>query len=193
MKPKPQEDGPRDFFVTARPLSLLALLLISFAAISCGKVGAPVAPARFTIRASELAAIQRGAVVVLSWPVPPLAKDDSSRSYIARADVYRLLERRDEDPILDAEDYEERAQVIGFLNRATIEAQASSSGRLEFRDSVNLSQPARLANVRLRYAVRYINKGDRPRSFQTRSRWSPLQALLNRRRTLRRARRRRIW
>lgn len=155
----------RSQHLSVRVAPLLAISFISITAISCGKVGAPVAPARFTIRASELAAIQRGSIVVLSWPVPPLAKDDSSRSYIARADIYRLLERRDEEPVLDAEDYEESAQVIGYLDRATIEAQASSSGRLEYRDAVDLSQPSRLANVRLRYAVRYVNKRDQAAQF----------------------------
>lgn len=150
---------------SVRVASLPAILLILMTAASCGKVGAPVAPARFTLRASELAAIQRGDVVVLSWPVPPLAKDESNRSYVARADVYRLLERRDEEPVLDAEDYEERAQVIGFLDRATIEAQAGTFGRLEFRDSVDLGDPARLAGVRLRYAVRYVNKREQAAQF----------------------------
>jgi hypothetical protein len=36
---------------------------------------------------------------------------------------------------------------------------------LEFRDAVDLSQPARLANVRLRYAVRYVNKRDQAAQF----------------------------
>ena len=140
---------------------ICAVLILS----ACGKVGAPVPPARITARTSDLSAIQRGGKIVLSWPAPPLGAQESSRSYIARADVYRLDEQRDQEPVLDPDDYEDLAQVIGYLDRATIEAQIKQLGHLEFDDAVNLSDAKALANRRLRYAVRYLNKRDQPSTF----------------------------
>jgi len=97
---------------------------------SCGKIGPPVPPTRFTERTSELAAQQRGAAVVLTWPAPSLSQKESSRSYIARADIYRLTEQADEDPVLDMDDYLQSAKVVGFLDRASLEAQIKSLGRV---------------------------------------------------------------
>lgn len=142
-------------------LLICAALVLS----ACGKVGAPVPPARITVRTSDLSAIQRGGKVVLSWPAPPLGSNEDNRSYIARADVYRLDEQRDQDPVLDPDDYEELSQIIGYLDRATIEAQVKQLGHLEFNDAVNLGDPRALANKRLRYAVRYLNKRDQASTF----------------------------
>lgn len=122
-------------------------------------------PSRLTERTSELTAIQRGTSILLSWPSPSLVQDESSRFYVSRVDIYRLTERRDQDPVLDPDDYEETAQVIGFLERTTIEAQAKTLGHLQFNDSVDLSNSKDLASTRLRYAVRYVNKRDQAAAF----------------------------
>ena len=106
----------------------------------------------------QLTAIQRGATVVLSWPAPTLVQDESSRFYIARVDIHRLTERRDQEPVLDPDDYEDSAPVIGFMDRAAIELQLKSIGHLEFSNTLNLANSRELANTRLRYAVRYVNK-----------------------------------
>jgi hypothetical protein len=142
---------------------LIALVLVG--GISCGKIGAPIPPARFTERTAELTAIQRGAAVVLSWPAPSLAQKESSRSYIARADIYRLIERIDEEPVLDVDDYQQSAKTVGFLDRATIQSQINLLGRLQFTDAMNLSQTNALANTRLRYAIRYVNNRDQSAAF----------------------------
>jgi hypothetical protein len=117
-----------------------------------------------TERTSDLSAIQRGSNVLLQWPAPALNQNKASRSYIARVNIYRLDERRDEEPVLDADDYESEAQVIGFLDRATIEAQVKSLGHMEFTDA-NVSNGSGLANARLRYAVRYLNARDQAAAF----------------------------
>ena len=147
---------------------IFRLIIATCAALvmsACGKVGAPVPPARITERTSDLSAIQRGSKIVLSWPAPPLGSKESNRSYIERADIYRLEEERDQDPILDPDDYEDLAQVIGYLDRTMIEAQVKQLGHLEYTDVVNLSDPKSLASKRIRYAVRYLNKRDQPAAF----------------------------
>jgi hypothetical protein len=130
---------------------------------SCGKPGAPIPPARLTERATDLTAIQRGAKILLTWSLPSLTTKEGDSSYIARVDVYRLRERRDEEPVLDSVDFETDAEIVGVLDRATIEAQAQTIGNLQFTDSVNPTQTP--ANMRWRYAVRYINKRGQQAAF----------------------------
>ncbi|HSB10574.1 MAG TPA: fibronectin type III domain-containing protein [Blastocatellia bacterium] len=123
-------------------------------------MGSPVAPARLTERTSNLSAIQRGSNIQLSWPAPTLVQNESSRLYISRVDIFRLTERRDEEPILDPDDYETAAQVVGFMDRAAIEAQSKTLGHLQFTDAINLTNSRDLSNARLRYAIRYANGRD---------------------------------
>jgi fibronectin type 3 domain-containing protein len=130
---------------------------------ACGKVGAPIPPARLTERATELTAIQRGSKILLSWAAPNLAKNEKDISYIARVDIYRLVEKQNQEAVLDAEEFEAEAQIIHVLDRAQIEAQAQTLGHLEFSDTVNLNQAQ--ANTRLRYAVRYVNKRGQQAAF----------------------------
>lgn len=141
------------------------IFMLAFGTLACGKVGTPIPPSRLTDRATELSAIQRGNVILISWPAPRLVRDEASNSYIARVDIYRLAERRDEEPTLDAEDYENTAGKIAFLDRATIEAQAGAGGRLQYTDVIDMSKSGDLANVRLRYAVRYVNRREQPAAF----------------------------
>ena len=143
----------------------ILILCIGLSSAACGKVGAPVAPSRLTERTAGLTAIQRGASILLTWPPPAMVQDESSRSYISRVDIYRLTEQRDQEPVLDPEDFEETAQLIGFLDREAIEAQSNAPGMLHFTDAVNLTVLRQQANTRLRYAVRYINKRGQAATF----------------------------
>src|SRR5438105_14188790 len=71
------------------------LLPFAFCFAACGKVGAPVAPARFTERTDDLSAIQRGGKVMLSWPAPRLGSKEIVRGYVAQAEIFRLQETRE--------------------------------------------------------------------------------------------------
>lgn len=147
---------------SAALFGLLIAITLLFSA--CGKVGAPVAPARFTERTADLAAIQRGGKVMLTWPAPRLVGKAEDRNYIARADIFRLKESRDQEPVLDPDDFAESADIVGYLDRAQIEEMVKRLGRLEYPDIVNLTA-GDLATTRLRYAVRYVNKRDQAALF----------------------------
>jgi hypothetical protein len=149
--------------------------LISLSTVSCGKVGAPVPPARITQRTSSLEAVQRGSTVVLSWPSPVLGTQESSRDYIARAEIYRLMEARDDEPVLDIDDYEEIAEIIGFMDRATMEGLAKSLGGMQFTDSVDVGGAQGV--VRLRYAIRYVNKRGQKSTFSNTVALEPVAAV----------------
>jgi hypothetical protein len=152
-EPARRREAPRFW----QPIALFCAFSITVFC-NCGKVGAPVAPARLTERTSELTAIQRGAGILLTWPSPTLVQEQSSRFYIARVDIYRLTERRDQEPVLDPDDFEATAKLIGFMERTGIEDQVKTLGHLQFTDAVNLVNSRELANTRLRYAIRYVNK-----------------------------------
>lgn len=152
---------PRNSGYRSRINTIALLTAINFFSVACGKVGPPVPPTRLSERTAELAAIQRGSNILLTWPTPALIQNESSRSYIARVEIYRLVERRDQEPVLDPDDYQQNAQVIGVLDRSTIEAQAKTPGLLHFTDSVTLTN----SNARLRYAVRYFNKRGQAAAF----------------------------
>ena len=152
---------PRNSRYRSRINAIVLLAAVNFFSAACGKVGPPVAPTRLSERTAELAAIQRGSSILLTWPTPALIQNESSRSYVARVEIYRLVERRDQEPILDPDDYQQNAQVIGVLDRNTIEAQAKAPGLLHFTDSVTLTN----SNSRLRYAVRYFNKRGQAATF----------------------------
>jgi hypothetical protein len=173
--PAPAESRRRFFlqlpvpspFYSWRYISIHITCIVTFAVCltACGKVGAPLPPVRFTERTADLSAIQRGSRVMLSWPAPSLTSKENDRNYIARADVFRLRERRDQEPVLEVDDFEEKAQIVGFLDRSQIESQVKQLGRLEFPDVINLANIQDLANTRLRYAVRYVNKRDQAALF----------------------------
>jgi hypothetical protein len=102
--------------------------------------------------------------VVLAWPAPTLSNSLTAPSYIARADIYRLIETRDQEPTLDPDDFEELAQLIGSLSRPIIEAQTKGEGKLQFADALKLNQPD-VDNLRLRYAIRYVNAREQRSAF----------------------------
>jgi hypothetical protein len=153
---------PRQYSIGSVHCIIITLVLLYS---GCGKVGPPVPPSRLSERTSDLAAIQRGSTILLSWPAPALVKDESSRFYVSRVDIYRLTERRDQEPVLDSDDFEATAELIGFMDRPMIEAQVNTLGHLEYTDALRLLQSKQLANTRLRYAVRYVNKRNQEAAF----------------------------
>jgi hypothetical protein len=150
---------------------------MAFACLSCGKVGPPVPPVRLTERTNSLTAVQRGANVLLSWPAPALVKEESDRAYIDRVEIFRVVEQRDEEPILDPDDFEDLSDMIGDLERAEIEDQLESGRQLQYRDALDLRQPADLANTRLRYAIRYVNKRGQTAAYSNSVAVEPVPAI----------------
>lgn len=142
---------------------VIGLLLALAGSIACGKVGAPIPPAHITERTTDLQAMQRGDKILLTWPTPPLGQKPSSRSYIWRAEIWRLTEARNTEPVLDLDIYKRSARQIAFLERSDMEAQAQTLGHLECYDLIKLDSA--LPNIRIRYAIRYLNKQGQTAQF----------------------------
>jgi hypothetical protein len=142
---------------------VVAALALALLAQGCGKVGPPLPPiTRLAPRPSPLRAVQIGDRIRLSWPAPRLDLRPEEASSVRRADVYRLSQGRDVAPVTLQDQFEETANIIGFIDFDGLKAQLADDEQLLYEDTLDLSQTAVLANTRFQYAVRYIDGRGRP-------------------------------
>jgi hypothetical protein len=135
-------------------------------AAACGKVGPPQPPlGRAPSRPSQIAAVQVGPLIRLSWLAPHLDLREKHDSAIRRADVYRLRQARDQSPVSLPDDFEAAADIVGFLDYDALKTQLTGADQLVFEDRLDLSQANLLANTRFQYAVRYVDARGRPQVF----------------------------
>jgi hypothetical protein len=145
-----------------------AVLVLAAAAVGCGKVGPPLPPLPRTVaRPGAVSATQLGDVVRLAWQAPNLDLRESEPGSVARADVYRLTQPRDEPAVGFIDRFEEGAEIIGFLDYETLTRQLRDGQDrvLAFEQKLDLSRPAELANTRFVFAVRYTDRGGRPQAW----------------------------
>ena len=125
---------------------------------ACGKRRPPLPPVeRVPQRTELLSGVQRGNLVILSWPAPRRNASDESVQSIRRVDVYRLAEGIDDPLPLTEEEFSTRATLIGSVSYEEIE---KAKDTLSYSDELTLREP-----VRLRYAVRYVNAANQRASF----------------------------
>jgi fibronectin type 3 domain-containing protein len=134
------------------------LLAFTFSFSACGKRRPPLPPVEAVPQRTELlSGVQRGNLVILSWPAPRRNAPDISVQSIRRVDVYRLAEGvRDPLPLTE-EEFSERATLIGSVPFEQIE---QAKDTITYTDELSLTEP-----VRLRYAVRYVNASNQRAAF----------------------------
>jgi predicted phage tail protein len=108
-------------------------------------------------RTELLSGVQRGNLVILSWPAPRRNAPDPSVQSIRRIDVYRLAEGVSDPLPLTEEEFSERSTLIGSV---TFEQLSRARDTITYTDELSLTEP-----VRLRYAVRYVNASGQRASF----------------------------
>ncbi len=148
--------------------TLLALLAIVIAGLAsgCGKVGPPQPPfGRVPSRPSQVAAVQVGPLIHVTWSAPHLDLREGKDSAIRRADVYRLRQTRDQAPLTVGDEFEEASDIVGFLDYDALKSQLKSGDVLAFDDQLDLTQSSVLSNTRFQYAVRYVDARGRPQLF----------------------------
>ena len=151
-----------------RSAGLAAAVALSAAASGCGKVGPPLPPLPRTVqKPGTLAATQIGDVARLLWRAPNLDLRPAEGSSVARADVYRLTQPRDERAVAFVDRFEEEAEIVGFLDYDTLkrELEDNQDRVLTFEQTLDLSDPSVLANTRFVYAVRYVDRNGRPQAW----------------------------
>lgn len=145
--------------ISPKTFLTVLVVVVSFAAIGCGKRRPPLPPVeRVQQRTELLSGAQQGNEVILSWPAPPRNAPDSSVQSIRRIDVYRLAEKPGAPLGLTEEEFAARSTLVGSL---TYEQIKTAGDTLTYRDALELAgQP-----TRLRYALRYVNASGQRAAF----------------------------
>jgi hypothetical protein len=139
-----------------------ALLAVVVLAAGCGKVGPPLPPiTRVAARPGPLVVVQVGDGIRLTWSAPNLDLREKEASSILRADVLRLRQSRDTQPVTAPDEFEESSDIAGYISYDRLKDQLSGSDRLIYEDRLDLAQPASLSNTRFEYAVRFVDRRGR--------------------------------
>lgn len=130
-------------------------LLIGF---GCGKRKPPLPPVETVSQRIEIAGVQRGSVISLSWTLPDKNASDKSLLNIRRADVYRLAESLSAPAIVSEEEFASRSTLIASI---TISEADFEKKQFTYSDPLQFAgQPARL-----RYAIRFVNSEGQKAAF----------------------------
>lgn len=144
-------------------LTSLGLAIVCISASACGKVGAPQPPlGRAPIRPNQVTAMQVGSTIRVSWLAPRLDLREDVATSVRRADVYRLRQSRDATPVAFPVEFEDSADLIGFIDYEGLKSQLSTGDSVSFDDPLDPKQSALLSNTRFQYAVRYVDGRGRP-------------------------------
>lgn len=138
-------------------LAFSLLMLFSFM-LACGKRKPPLPPIERVAQRVEITGFQRGNQVRLEWTMPARNAPDGSILNISRADVYRLAEPLTSTQSLTEEEFASRSTLI-----ATVPIADTDFGRktLSYFDTLDFAGQ----NIRLRYAVRFVNASGSKAAF----------------------------
>lgn len=124
---------------------------------TCGKRKPPLPPIeRVPQRTELLSGVQRGNQVILNWPAPLRNAPDNSVQSIRRIDVYRVAESL-AAPTATEEQFAARATLVGSV---TYDEIRKGGPTLRYVDTLELA-----GQLRLRYAVRYVNAAGERAAF----------------------------
>lgn len=129
-------------------------------------MGSPQPPiVRAPERPGQLAAVQVGPLISLTWSPVRLDLREDEPSAVRRADVFRLRQARSEPPAAFGDEFEEAADIIGFLDYESLKRQLKAGAGLVYEDRLDLAEVAVLSNTRFQYAVRFVDGRGRPLPF----------------------------
>ncbi len=146
-----------NYYTNKTALAFIVLALFSFM-LSCGKRKPPLPPIEKVPQRVVISGFQRGNQVRLQWTMPSRNAPDGSILKISRADVYRLAEPITSAESLTEEDFASRSTLI-----ATVPINDTDFARkiLNYFDTLEFAGQ----NIRLRYAVRFVNTSGSKAAF----------------------------
>jgi len=134
------------------------IICAMFIGLSCGKRKPPQPPIEKVAQRTEIAGMQRGNVILLSWNLPARNADAGSILNLSRIDVYRLAEPQNSPLSLSEEDFAARSTLISSVPVSERDFQKSE---LNFVDTLEFGSQ----NARLRYAIRFVNASGQKAAF----------------------------
>lgn len=138
-------------------LAFSLLMMFSFLT-GCGKRKPPLPPIEKVKQRVEISGFQRGNQVRLEWTMPARNAPDGSILNISRADVYRLAEPLNSTQSLTEEEFASRSTLIATVPIAETDFQRKT---LTYFDTLDFAGQ----NIRLRYAVRFVNASGSKAAF----------------------------
>ncbi len=141
-----------------RIILFLSALSLSVFFSGCGKRKPPLPPFEKVSQKVEISGFQRGNQIRLSWTMPNRNAPNGSILNIARADVYRLAENINSPENLTEEEFANRSTLITSL---LITDADFARKTLNYFDTLQFAGQ----NIRLRYAVRFVNDSGSKAAF----------------------------
>jgi hypothetical protein len=129
---------------------LLTALSLSIFFTACGKRKPPLPPTERVTQKVELTGFQRGNKIRLGWEMPAKNAKDGNLSNIKRVDIYRLAETLTTSKTLDEEDFTSQSTLIASVPLSDNDFARKT---LSYFDTLDFAGQ----NVRLRYAIRFVN------------------------------------
>ncbi len=142
-----------------KQLSLIAILLCCvFLFSTCGKRKPPLPPVERVSQRVDISGAQVGSNINLVWQMPARNAGSGNALNISRADIYRLAEPLSASLSLTEEEFASNSTLIASLPIADSDfalKNISYSDRLTFSGQ----------QVRLRYAIRFVNASGQKAAF----------------------------
>lgn len=137
-------------------LALMVLVLLN--SLSCGKRKPPLPPVERIPQRVEISGFQRGDSVILSWKMPARNAKANNLLNIDSIDIYRLAEPLSSPLTLSEEEFANRSTRI---KNFPVKADDFGLKTMTYTDKLEFANQA----VRLRYAVRFVNKSGQKAAF----------------------------
>ncbi len=133
--------------------------------IACGYVGDPLPPlVQIPARVSDLAGIQAGKAIKLSWTVPKLNTDGSAAVTLSRLEVYRFRGKAEPTETLDSSQFARYATKWMVLDRANFDAY-SEGDKIVLPDHLPNLEMGEMLQSRFTYAVKVLNRKKQDAGF----------------------------
>ena len=145
------------YISSARVFSFFFILIL-VVNINCGKRQPPLPPVEKVNQRTELSGVQQGNIVTLTWMLPAINASGKSLLNINRADIYRLNEPVNSPLTLSEEEFASRGN---FISSVQVTEEDFRNGRMKFIDTLEFAGQ----DVRLRYALRFVNGSEQKSSF----------------------------
>jgi hypothetical protein len=132
---------------------------------ACGYVGDPLPPLiQIPERISDLAAVQLGRSIKLSWTLPKLNTDGSAATTLSRVEIYRVRKTNGSAVTLDTKRFSEDAAKWMVLNKVNFEAYQEGE-KIVLSDLLQDLEVSEALQSMFAYAIKVLNNKKQDAGF----------------------------